>query len=98
MTNRRQFLFGCSTLAVAATFSPAALSAASVFSPTAGPEHLTYATFSQCQGSAFLVQHGTGPDVALELTSARPQPASRLGAASAPDAHHEKFSLLFPWP
>jgi hypothetical protein len=98
MTNRRQFLSGCSTLALAATFAPTALPAASLFSRNAGPDQLTFATFSRCLGSAFVVRRADAPSVALEMTQARRQPVSSLDAADAPDAHHEKFSLLFRGP
>ncbi len=98
MTTRRQFLYGCSTLAFATALSPPALSAASVFSRNAEPRQVTYDAFSKCLGSTFVVKRQDQPGVALELIRARRQPASRLAKANALDARHEKFSLLFRGP
>ena len=98
MTNRRQFLSGCSTLALAAAFSPAALSAAPIVNQDAGVDQLSYTTLSQCQGSEFIVRPASAPAVALELTRASLHQPSYPGAATAPDAGHRKFSLLFHGP
>lgn len=95
MINRRRFLFGSSALALTATFSPIALSAASFFRRDTRPPHLTYAAFCKCLGSSFVVQCGTAAEVVLDLTHVRQQAASPLAAPNAPDADHEKFSLLF---
>jgi hypothetical protein len=98
MTNRRQFLSGCSTLALAASLSPTALSAASVFSREAAPEQLSYEAFSKCLGSSFILQRDHAPKVALKLTRVRQHQPSEFDSPNAPDARHEKFSLLFRGP
>ncbi len=95
MTNRRQFISGCSTLVLTASLSPTALSAASVFSREAAPEQLNYKAFSKCLGSNFILQRDNAPNVALELTHARPQQPSPFECANVPDAGHERFSLMF---
>jgi hypothetical protein len=99
MPNRRQFLSECSTLtfALAAAFSPGALSAASLLSGQAD-EQLSFASFSKCLGSTFVVRRGTEPDVALELFRAHQLPTLPLAKANALDASHEKFSLMFRGP
>jgi hypothetical protein len=98
MTSRRQFLSGCSTLALAAAVSPAALSAASVFGREAGPELLTYKAFSKCLNSTFILHREAEQDVRLELTDACEQQPSGFETALAADASHEKFSLMFRGP
>jgi hypothetical protein len=98
MTNRRQFISGCSTLALAASLSPTALSAASVFNREAEPEQLSYEAFARCLGTTFLLRRGNESVVALELTRARQQEPSLFESANAPDAGHERFSLMFRGP
>jgi hypothetical protein len=97
MYNRRQFLSGCSSLALAAAFSSNPLCAAPVLGDRSD-EQLSFASFSKFVGSAFIVQSGAEPRVTLELIRAVPQPALRAASAKAPDAHHEKFSLMFRGP
>ena len=94
MKNRRQFLSGCSTLALAAVFSPDVLAAA-VSARDASSEQLSYATFSKYLGSTFVVRQRGNPAVALELIRARQLSDSRLATASAPDDGHERFALMF---
>ena len=98
MTNRRQFLSGFSTLALAAAFSPTTLSATSVFTPYADAEQLSFAAFSKSVGSTFIVRREAKSRVELELIRAHRQPASRFETANAQDAAHEKFSLMFRGP
>jgi uncharacterized protein DUF6916 len=98
MTNRRQFLTGCSTLALAAAFPPPAISAATVFRRKPALGQLTYEAFSKCVGSSFILLRGAKPAVALELANARQQEPSRFESANAPDAGHERFSLMFCGP
>lgn len=98
MTNRRQFLSRCSTLALAAAFPTGVLPAASMVGGNSAGEQLSFASFSKCVGSTFIVQRGTGRNTPLELIRARLQPATRLASAKAPDARHEKFSLIFRGP
>src|SRR5580692_11562176 len=98
MTNRRQFLSGCSTLALAASLSPTALSTASVFNREVGSEQLSYEAFSKCLRSRFILKRDNEPNVALELTHAQQQEPSRFESANAPDAGHERFSLMFRGP
>jgi len=98
MTSRRQFLSGCSTLALAATLSPSALSATSVFSRDAALEQLSYETFSKCRGSNFILQRDNEPSVALVLADVRQHQPSKFESANAPDASHETFSLMFRGP
>jgi hypothetical protein len=95
MTNRRQFLSGCSALALAAAFSPTALPAACVFT---APERLSFAAFSKSVGSIFSIRREAESSIHLELIRARRQPASRFESANAADAAHEKFSLMFRGP
>ncbi len=94
MKNRRQFLSGCSTLALAAAFSPDILAAA-VSARDTSSEQLSHATFSKYLGSTFVVRQRDNPATALELIRARQLSTPRLTAANATDAGHEGFALMF---
>jgi hypothetical protein len=98
MTNRRQFLSGCSTIAIAAAVSPTVLSAASFACGDDASAQLTCATFAKFLGSSFLVRREKEPKVDLELTHVRERSTSHLDRPNAFDARHEKFSLEFRGP
>jgi len=93
MKNRRQFLFDCSTLTVAAGLLPSALMAAAAAKMPACAAD--FAAFAAQQGTVFTVSSPATSPVRLKLVAAKTNPSTHPLAHLAPDARNEKFSLLF---
>jgi hypothetical protein len=99
MPTRRRFLLNCSAIATAASIAPARLFSAPIQwadTVSATPlDTISFEEFSGLVGTTFRVHGHAGRVIGLRLTKAKPQALPASADACAPDAHHEKFSLLF---
>jgi hypothetical protein len=96
MLSRRQFLRNSSALAVAAVMAPAAAFAVPIKTRDSGIAQIAFSDFASSVNTVFWTATKAGQTVGLLLVTAKLSPAS--GAAVAPDARKEKFSLLFAGP
>lgn len=93
MTNRRQFLLGCSAFTVAAGLTPVTL-----WSAPAGEvslAHIRFETFAAQLGTCFTVSKNSTATRTLKLVEATVTPSTHPLAHHAADGRNEKFSLLF---
>lgn len=95
-STRRKFLSQCCLLAATATVAPAAALASPVDSREVSLDQLSFAALAGQVQTTFRVLINSTPAVPLDLVQAQLRAAS--GPVTAPDAHHEKFSLLFRGP
>jgi hypothetical protein len=95
MTNRREFLIGCSTLALAAGFTPASLLSAPLASRNVSLDQVSFATLTSKIGTEFTVSKNSSTLAILKLVEAKLTPATHPRALQGPDANNEKFSLMF---
>ena len=98
MTNRRQFLWGCSALTLTASFAPAAC--LSILRPVREVtlDQISFADFSAQVGTKFNLAQKSAATMALKLVEAKLTPPVSPLAHGAEDARNEKFSLLFSGP
>jgi hypothetical protein len=98
MTNRRNFLIGCSTLALAAGFTPATLLAARPPRGSVSLDRVSFATFKSTIGTEFIVVKDPSTPAILKLIEAKLTPTTHPLALQGQDANNEKFSLMFCGP
>lgn len=101
MIARRKFLLDCSTAVAAFALMPAWLNPRKARSTiSALPGDLSYSAFAAQINSNFRVRVPSGRAVNLQLIKARLVPSSPVarGVRPPPDAHNEKFSLMFTGP
>lgn len=101
MIARRDFLLDCSTAVAAFALVPAWLNlqqARSTVPMLSGT--LSHAAFAAQINTSFRVRVPAGPTVNLQLIKARlaPPSAAAQGRRQPPDAHNERFSLVFAGP
>lgn len=96
--SRRQFLAGCSAVTLAAAAAPTSVLGLPFLRGKESLDSIGFGHFATHLGTTFRVwQNGVGAGD-LALVEARPQPANLPGALEAPDAHNERFSLVFEGP
>lgn len=95
MTNRRQFLRGCSAFTMAAGLTPVALWAKPLPVSEISLAQIRFETFAAQLGTYFNVSKEAAIPGALKLVEAKLTPSTHPLAQHAPDGHNEKFSLLF---
>ena len=96
--SRRQFLAGCSALALTTAAVPASILRAPLTRPANGLDSIGFGHFATQVGTGFSVWQGNARAGELVLVEARPAPSDLPGALPAPDAFNEKFSLIFQGP
>jgi hypothetical protein len=96
MTTRREFLVACSTAAAGMAVVPEAALATSA-APACSFAQMGLGHFAAQLRTTFRVNPKSAATVPLKLVKAEAY-ACLSGAASAPDAANEKFSLLFRGP
>ena len=95
MTNRRQFLTGCSALTLTASLAPATCLAAWLPVGKVTLDQISFAAFSAQVGTFFSVCR---MPVELKLVEDRLRPTIHPPNRLAEDAQNEKFSLTFAGP
>jgi len=98
MTNRRKFLIGCSTLALAAGFTPASWLAAPPPRRNVSLAEVSFATFTSTIGTEFMVFKDSSFPAILKLIEATLTPTTHPLAGRGQDVNNEKFSLIFYGP
>lgn len=93
MPTRRQFIFNCSTLTLAASLAPTSFLEKP--SSNASPGQTSYDTFLTQRGTVFSVLRESSPAIKLKLVEVQTNPVTYPGAHKAADARNEKFSLMF---
>jgi hypothetical protein len=97
MTTRRQFLFGCSALTLAASFAPASLWSAPP-SRNVSLDQISFETLAAQVGTVFTISQKSAATAALKLVEAKLTPSVYPVAQHAEDAKNEKFFLMFCGP
>jgi hypothetical protein len=95
MKNRREFLMGCSTLALAAGFTPTSLLSAPRTGRNVSLDEVSFATLASEIGTEFAVFKDSATPAILKLVEAELTPATHPLARQGQDANNEKFSLMF---
>ena len=95
MTNRRQFLLGCSAFTAVAGFTPVTLLSRPFSSLEVSLEQIRFETFAAQLGTWFTASKTATALNALKLVEAELTPATHPLAYLAADGRNEKFSLLF---
>jgi hypothetical protein len=95
MTNRRQFLLGCSAFTVAAGLTPMTLWSAPFPAGEVSLEQIRFEIFAAQLGTQFHVSKDATTTSALKLVEAKLTPSTHPLAHHAADGRNEKFSLLF---
>jgi hypothetical protein len=95
MTNRRQFLTGCSALALAANLAPAVCLSGFLPGRKAIFDQLNFTTFSAQMGTVFNIRRKA---IELKLVDAKLHSSSRSSVCATTGARGEIFSLLFSGP
>jgi hypothetical protein len=93
--SRRQFLAGCSALALTTAAVPASILRAPLTRPANGLDSIGFSHFATQVGTNFGVWQGSARAGDMILIEARPSSVDAPGALQAPDAFNEKFSLIF---
>lgn len=94
LANRRQFLVGCSTLALAVSASPV-LAGTRLTPGRTKLEQISFEDFAAQVDTPFDARDGSGARAMLQLIEARAIAAHPANSPAAADAHNEKFSLFF---
>ncbi len=96
MRTRRTFLLECSTLSAAAALVPVTTFGLNSWAPrhAASWGQPSFASFVRHVNTRFVLREGSSILAAVYLVEASVQPMS-AGQEQSPDAHNEKFSLLF---
>lgn len=98
MTNRRQFLWGCSALTLTASFAPAACFSSLRPLREVTLDQVSFASLSAQVGTGFSLVCSPAAPATLQLVEATLTPSIHPQAHRAEDAGNEKFSLLFCGP
>jgi hypothetical protein len=98
LPSRRQFLAGCSALALTTAAVPASILRGPFARPANGLDSLGFSHFATQVGTNFGVWLGGARAGEVTLIEASPSPVLPTGGLRAPDAFNEKFSLIFEGP
>ena len=95
MTTRRQFLVGCSAIAVTASLAPTSTLSAMPLPREMSLDEISFEAFAGQLRTLFVAHDAAGVASELQLIQVQPQRSLTQGPAHAPDAQNEKFSLVF---